>query len=70
MEDGAMPVAEVGFGQVALSNGLAADKDVAHGAMMALATDTWLEVDVRAEVRPRFDAGVDLAAEYTPDRAG
>jgi hypothetical protein len=55
--------AEVGLSKSALCDGLAADEDVPHVAIMALGTDSCVEIDGRAMFGPFFCADVDLEAE-------
>jgi len=55
--------AEVGLSKSAVRNGLAADEDVRHGAIMTLGTDTCFEIDGRATFGVIFCARVDLDTE-------
>jgi hypothetical protein len=55
--------AEIGLGDAAVRNGLAADEGFPHRAIMALGTDSCAEIDARAMFGAIFCAGVDLEAE-------
>ena len=60
--DAAM-AAKVGLSKSAVRNGLAADEDVRHGAIMAPGTDSCFEIDGRAMFAAIFCSGVDLETE-------
>jgi hypothetical protein len=61
-EDGAM-ASKIGLSKAAVRHGLAADEDVPHGGMMAVGTDSCLEIDVRTMFGALSCTGVDLEAE-------
>lgn len=58
-----MAATEIGLSGAAVRNGLAADEDFPHRAIMTLGTDSCAEIDARAMFGTLFCAGVDLAAE-------
>ena len=61
-KQGAM-AAKVGLSKSAVRNGLAADEDIRHGAIMAPGTDSCFEIDGRAMFAAIFCSGVDLETE-------
>ena len=61
-EDGAM-ASKIGLSKAAVRHGLAADEDVPHSGMMAVGTDSRLEIDVRTMFGALSCTGVNLEAE-------
>jgi hypothetical protein len=59
-EDCAVPAPQIGLGEPAVRHRLAADEDLVHDGMMAIITDSYLEIDVRTDFRAQFGPRVDL----------